>query len=334
MFQPAGMKALLLENLGPNFSGCRLIERDVPEPGPDEVLIRVEAAAINFVDLLMTTGGYQTKPPLPFVLGSDVAGRIEAVGRRVTGLPVGQEVMGMRLGGAFAQFSVIPASALKPKPERFTYAQSAAFGAAYYTSYVALTRRSHIRAGQWLLVHGASGGIGLAAVDIGRALGLKVIAASASREKLEILEREYRPEAVLHASGDFAQEVLKITAGAGADVIFDPVGGDVFERSRRCIAFNGEYLVLGFTSGRIPEVALNIALLKGFSIVGVRAGEYGRRFPDHAAADRAALWKLANDGILHPRVHAEFALEEWRRAFDLVATRQVVGRLVLCPQQE
>jgi NADPH2:quinone reductase len=325
------VKALQLQELGPDFCGCRLVEKRMPEPEAHEVLIRVEAAAVNFVDLLMTTGSYQTKPRLPFALGSDVAGRVAAVGPEAREFSVGQAVMGMRLGGAFAEYTALPASALQLKPDQFTFSQAAAFGAAYFTAYVALTRRSRVQPGQWLLVHGATGGVGLAAVDLGRALGLKVIAASASLQKLDIVRQEYQPQAVLHSMGEFREEVLQITGGAGADVIFDPVGGDVFDRSVRCVAFNGEYLVVGFTSGRIPEIPANIPLLKGFSVIGVRAGEYGRYFPEHAAQDRRALWKLADAGALHPRVDAEFVLEEWRGAFDALAARKVVGRVVLKP---
>jgi NADPH2:quinone reductase len=225
----------------------------------------------------------------------------------------------------------LPASVLKRKPENYTFSQAAAFGSAYFTAYVALSRRSHIQSGQWLLVHGAAGGVGLAAVDLGHALGLQVIASSASARKRELIALEYRPTALLDPSGDFREHVLRITNGAGADAIFDPVGGDVFDKSLRCVAFNGEYLVVGFTSGRIPHVPANIPLLKGFSIVGVRAGEYMRRFPDRAQEDKQALWTMARTGVIRPRVHAEYSLLNWRRAFDAVTHREVLGRVVLKP---
>lgn len=325
------MKALRLNALGEEYSGCALEEIVVPQPGPGEVRIRVLAAAVNFVDLLMTTGGYQNKPALPFTLGSDVAGIIDAVGPGVDAFRVGDEVMGMRMGGAFSEFAVLPSEAVNPKPAAFHFEHGAAYGAAYFSAYHALMRRGCVTAGDWVLIHGATGGLGLAAVDLARALDLRVIAGSGSPEKLDIVAREYAPAATLDTTGAFRDRVLELTGGRGVDVVLDPVGGELFRESTRCIAFDGRYLVVGFTSGEIPEMRLNIPLIKGFSVVGVRAGEYGRRFPERGAADRRALWHLADHGALSPRVHARFALEDWREAFDLLKKRGVVGRVVLCP---
>ena len=326
-----GMKALVLERLESDFAGCHVTDRPVPTPGSGEVLVRVESAALNFVDLLMTSGSYQTKPLLPFTLGSDVAGYVEALGENVEGFSVGDAVMGMQLGGAFAQFAVLPANVLRRKPDNWSLSQAAAFGAAYYTAYIALTRRSRIRANQWLLVHGAAGGVGLAAVDLGRALSLRVIAASASADKRQIIAREYQPAAVVDSSAGFCDEIMKITDGEGVAAVLDPVGGDVFDESLRCVAFDGEYLVVGFTSGRIPQAPANIPLLRGFSIVGVRAGEYGRHFPERATQDKQSLWELAQAGAISPRVHAEYGMLDWRNAFEAVAQRRVIGRIVLRP---
>ena len=181
-----------------------------------------------------------------------------------------------------------------------------------------------------MLVHGAAGGVGLAAVDLAKALGGKVIAASASDAKLKIVADEYAPDAVLNVTKGFREEVKAITGG-GADVIYDPVGGDVFDESTRCIAFDGRLLVVGFTSGRIPTVSVNLPLIKGFSVMGVRAGEYGRRFPDKGRENMDAVWKLANEGVIRPRVHAELPLGRWREAFDLLADRQVVGKAIIRP---
>jgi NADPH:quinone reductase len=193
-------------------------------------------------------------------------------------------------------------------------------------------RRAQARPGEWLLVHGAAGGVGLAAVDLGKILGLKVIAASASDEKLAIVAEEYAPEATLNvAGGGFRDVVRQITGGRGADIIYDPVGGDVFDESVRCIAFNGRLLSIGFTSGRIPTLPVNMALIKGFSLMGVRAGEYGRQLPAEGRENAEAIWRLADEGVIRPRIDAEYPLERWREAFDSLAERRVVGKAVIRP---
>jgi NADPH2:quinone reductase len=180
-------------------------------------------------------------------------------------------------------------------------------------------------------VHGASGGVGLAAVNYAQHLGCKVIAASASDAKLKIIADEYAPDAVVNVSGGFRERVKEITGGRGADVIYDPVGGDVFDESIRCIAFGGRILSIGFTSGRLPTLPVNIALIKGFSVHGVRAGEYGRQFPEKGAENNAAIWRLAEEGHMRPRVHAEFPLDGWREAYETLAQRSVVGKTIIRP---
>jgi NADPH2:quinone reductase len=323
------MRALVVERLAADYAGCALTEIDTPEPGPGDARVRVRAAAVNFPDLLMTRGDYQHKPPLPFVPGLEWAGEIDALGPDVTGWRLGDAVVGG--GRAFAEYAVAPAASLRAKPERLSFGEAAAFGAAYLTAYVALVRRARAEPGEWLLVHGAAGGVGLACVDLGKALGLKVIAASASRDKLDVVARDYAPDAVLHIAGGFREKVKALTGGLGADIIFDPVGGDVFDESVRCIAFDGRLLAVGFTSGRIPTIAVNMPLIKGFSVMGVRAGEYGRRFPERGAENQAAIWRLAEAGSVRPRVHAELPLAQWREAFDLLASREVIGKAVIRP---
>jgi NADPH2:quinone reductase len=279
----------------------------------------------------MTRGEYQFKPPLPFTPGLDLAGEVAALGEGVTGLQVGEAVVGgARLGG-FAEYAVLSADALKPKPARLSFGEAAAYGAAYLTAYVALVRRARLEPGEWVLVHGAAGGVGLAAVDLAKALGARVIAASASDEKLAQIQRLYAPDAVVNVSGGFREQVKDITGGRGADVIYDPVGGDVFDESVRCIAFDGRLLVIGFTSGRFPTVSVNLPLIKGFSVMGVRAGEYGRRFPEKGRENAQAVWRMANEGTIRPHVHAEFELDHWREAFDLLTNRRVVGKAVIRP---
>ncbi len=321
------MKALVCRELAADYAGVSLEDRPVPEPGKGEIRVRIKAASLNFPDLLMTEGKYQLKPELPFVLGMEFAGIVDALGEGAEGFVPGDAVAGGNRIGAFSDYAVVPAAALKKKPEAMGFAEAASYGAAYLTAYVSLVRRGNLQAGETLLVHGASGGVGLAAVDAGRLLGATVIATSASEEKRRIL-KEYGADHVLPASG-FREAVKDLTGGRGADVIFDPVGGDVFDESVRCIAFDGRLLVIGFTSGRIPSVNVNMPLIKGFSVVGVRAGEYGRQFPEKGRENQAAIWQWAEEGKVRPRIHAEVPLAEWRRAFGMMRDRQVVGKVAL-----
>jgi NADPH2:quinone reductase len=324
------MRALVVERLAPGYEGCALRDLPVPAPGPGEVRVRVRAAAVNFPDLLMTRGEYQHRPELPFTPGMEMSGEVEALGAGVTRWAVGDAIVGGAKTGGFSQFALAPAEALRPKPARLSFAEASAYHAAYLTAYVALVRRAQARPGDWVLVHGAAGGVGLACVDLAKRLGCRVIAASASDDKLKVLAEEYAPDAVINVTGGFRDEVKAITGG-GADIIYDPVGGDVFDESVRCIAFDGRLLVVGFTSGRIPTVSVNMPLIKGFSVVGVRAGEYGRRFPERGAENVQAVWDLADQGLIRPRVHAELPLAEWRAGFDLLADRKVIGKAVIRP---
>ncbi len=325
------MRALIVDRLGPDYEGVSLQDIPVPAPGPGEVLVRVKAAGVNFPDLLMTRGEYQMKPPLPFGLGMELSGEIAALGPSVEGWSVGQAIVGGAKLGGFAEFAILPAASLKAKPERLSFAQAAGYGAAYITAYVGLVRRGNLQPGDWVLVHGAAGGVGLAAVDMAKMMGARVIATSASDAKLKVLQDEYAPDAVLNVTNGFREQVKEITGGRGADIIYDPVGGDVFDESVRCIAFDGRLLVIGFTSGRIPTISVNMPLIKGFSVVGVRAGEYGRQFPERGRENQAAIWAMAVAGTVKPRVHAEVPLENWREAFELLAGRQVIGKAVIVP---
>jgi NADPH2:quinone reductase len=325
------MRALIVRELLPDFAGVEVGEVPTPSPGPGQVLLKVKAASVNFPDLLMTRGEYQLKPPLPVTPGLDLAGEVAVLGEGVAAFQIGDAVVGgARLGG-FAEYAVLDAAGLSPKPEALSFAEAAAYPAAYLTAYVSLVRRAQVQPGEWVLVHGAAGGVGLAAVDLAKVLGCRVIAASASNEKLAVIEREYAPDAVVNVTGGFREQVKAITGGRGADVIYDPVGGDVFDESVRCIAFDGRLLVVGFTSGRIPTISVNMPLIKGFSVMGVRAGEYGRQFPDKGRENARAVADLAASGKIKPRVHAELPLDQWRAAFDLLANRQVIGKAVIRP---
>ena len=324
------MKALVVERLAPDYGGTAVKEIETPVPQPGEVRIRVRAAAVNFPDLLQTRGEYQHKPDLPFISGMELAGEIEALGEGVTQWRVGDAVVGGARIGGISEFAVTPADRLRAKPAGLSFSQAAGFGTAYLTAYVSLVRYGKVQPGEWLLVHGAAGGVGLAAVDLGKHLGARVIAASASDAKLAAIQESYAPDAVVNVSQGFREKVKAITGG-GADVIYDPVSGDVFDESVRCIAFGGRLLVVGFTSGRIATISVNMPLIKGFSLIGVRAGEYGRRYPEQGRENQEAIWRLANEGRLNPRVDREYRLDEWREAFDSLAGRRVIGKAVIRP---
>lgn len=318
------MRAVVVSELLPGYQGVSVREVETPSPGPGQVLVRVRAAGVNFPDLLQTRGEYQHKPDLPFIAGMEAAGEVVEAG---AGFEKGERVVGAARG-AFAECAAI--SAPRRIPERFSFSQAAAFGTAYLTAYVSLVRRGQMQPGEWILVHGAAGGVGLAALDLGKALGGRMIAAGASDEKLAVAADLYGPEAVVNVTGGFKDRVRQITGG-GADIVYDPVGGDVFDESVRCIAFGGRLLSVGFASGRIPTLPVNMALIKGFSLVGVRAGEFGRRHPELGRENLEIIWRMAEEGRLTPRVHAEIPLDRWREAYDLLGERKVIGKAVIVP---
>jgi NADPH:quinone reductase len=324
------MQVLQVRELSSDLSGLALEEVPVPELSNDEVLVRIEAAALGFPDLLMTSGGYQAKPALPFVPGMEAAGtvvRCPAGGR----WREGDRVIVGALTGCVAQFGGFREEALMPLPPSMSVEQGAALRAAYLTAWVALVRRGHAQPGEWLLVHGAAGGVGLAAVDLGLALGLNVIAVASTEAKRLAIQTLYDPQHVIPAGPGFREKVLEITGGRGADLIFDPVGGDIFDESTRCIAFDGRLLVVGFAAGRIPQIGVNMPLIKGYSIVGVRAGEYGRRFPERGAENLESILQMAGEGLIRPHVDACFPLHAWKKAYQAMASRSVVGRSVILP---
>lgn len=324
------MKALKVRSLSPDLSGVELAEVPQPQRQPGQVLVQIRAASLNFPDLLMTKGEYQMKPALPFTLGLELAGEVLEADADARFLP-GDRVFGGQKTGAFAECITLDATALRPIPAGMNFATAAAFGAAYGTAYTALVELGGIRPGQWVLVHGATGGVGLAACDLAKALGARVIAASGSPAKLEALQAACQPDAVLLAQGKFREQVAEITGGALCDLVYDPVGGDIFDESTRCVAFGGKLLVVGFAGGRIADISTNIPLIKGFSVVGVRAGEYARRFPERGKAIRDAMLALAAEGKLTPHIDRVLPLERWREAFDAMARREIVGKVVLEP---
>ena len=320
------MRALQVAALSDDLSGVALVDLPTPSCGPGQLLVRVRAASLNYPDLLMTRGGYQLKPPLPFTLGMEMAGEVvEGEGDFAAGDRV---VAGTRLG-SFAELVAVDAAAARRVPDGMSSAEAAAVGAAYLTAWVGLVALGRMHAGDQVLVHGATGGVGLAAVDLAGALGARVIATSRSPDKLKRLAALYPVEATLPAVR-FRDEVKRLTGG-GADLVFDPVGGDTFDESTRCIGWGGRLLVVGFTSGRIATVPTNIPLIKGFSVVGVRAGEDGRRDPVAGRAAADAVWRLAAERRIRPHVDACFSLSRWREAFEAMASATHLGKLVIEP---
>lgn len=322
------MKALIVHALSDDLSGTSVVDTAMPVRRPGQLLVRIGAASLNFPDLLMSRGGYQLKPALPFTLGMEMAGEVVEADAD-SGFAVGDRVVaGTRLG-SFAEYVAVDASTTRRVPAAMDFATAAAVGAAYLTAYVALVRLGAMRAGERVLVHGATGGVGLAAVDLATALGAKVIATSRSANKLATVAADYPDAIVLPATG--FRETVKELTGGGADLVFDPVGGDVFDESTRCIGFGGRLLIVGFTSGRIATVATNIPLIKGFSIIGVRAGEYGRQFPDRGRENGDAIWAMAAEGRIRPRVDRRYLLAEWRSAFADMAASRHVGKIIIEP---
>ena len=321
------MKAVLVTALSPDLSGVELAEVERPR---GEVVVRMRAASLNYPDLLMTRGDYQFKPEPPFIAGLEMAGEVVEAAPG-SGFAVGDRVRGGAKTGAFAEYVALPASALRHMPEGMDFPAAAAMGAAYHTAYVALVEIGGLQAGQTVLVHGASGGVGLAACDLARALGGRVIAATHRKDKLEMLRAVARPDAAILNTGRFREDIARMTDGRLCDLVFDPVGGDVFDESTRCVTFGGKLLVIGFVSGRIPEIAVNIPLIKGFSVVGVRAGEYARRFPERGEHVARAIDTLASEGRIAPHVDCTLPLASWREAFERMERGDIVGKLVLEP---
>lgn len=320
-------RALICHALADDLSTLSVGDVPVPPPGAGEVRVRMRAAALNFPDLLMTQGKYQYKPEPPFTPGMEGAGEVVALGEGVSGFKAGDEVTVGARCGLMAEEVNVHASQLRPKAAAMGWAEAACYSAAWITAYVALVRKGEIKSGETLLVHGAAGGVGMAAVDLGLELGARIIATASTEEKRAVL-RARGAHHVIAPSG-FREEVKQLTDGRGADVIYDPVGGDVFDESTRCIAFDGRLLVIGFAGGRIPVVNANIPLIKGFSVVGVRAGEYGRRFPERAKEDWAALRKLADAGKIKPYVGFSAPLDAALSAFQAMAERRVIGKAVV-----
>ena len=322
------MKAVLCKTYGPPES---LLVEEVasPAPGPGEVIVSVKAASVNFPDVLIIENKYQVKPPLPFSPGSEFAGVVKEVGDGVTGIAPGDRVMAITAYGAFAEEVKTEARKLLPLPSGMDFAQAAAFGLTYATSDFALRDRGELKAGETLLVLGAAGGVGIAAIEIGKALGARVIACASTGDKLDVCREHGADETINYATDDFRERIKQLTGGAGADVVYDPVGGPYTEPALRSIAWRGRLLVVGFAAGEIPKIPLNLTLLKGCSIVGVFWGEFTRREPQHFAEAMQRLAGWYAEGKLKPHVSETFPLERAADALTLMAERKVTGKVVL-----
>ncbi len=325
------MRAMICKEYGPPES---LVLGELPRPELDgnDIRIRVHACGVNFPDTLIIQGKYQLKPPMPFAPGGEVAGEVIEVGDKVTGLKVGDRVMALTGFGGFAEEAVTNVNRAIPIPPGMDYVTAAGFSMVYGTSYHALVQRGRLKAGENLLVLGASGGVGLAAVEIGKALGARVIAAASSPEKLAVAKEHGADELIDYSKEDLKERVKELTGGNGADVIYDPVGGDAFDACLRAINWDGRLLVIGFASGRIPQAPANLPLLKGSSIVGVFWGAFVNRDPKTNFQNFQHLFQLYAEGKIKPHVCRTYPLEQAADALNDLLERRVTGKVVLTPQ--
>jgi NADPH2:quinone reductase len=306
-----------------------LEDRDDPVPGPGEVLIDVAAAGINFPDLLMIAGKYQVKTPPPFIPGNELAGTVSGLGEGVTQFKVGDQVMAVAYGGAFAEKLVVNTRTVVPIPQQLDFVRSAGFLINYSTSYHALKQSAQIQSGETLLVLGAAGGVGITAVEIGKALGARVIAAASSDAKLEFAKQAGADDLINYTDQSLRDAIRDITDDKGVDVVYDPVGGDLAQQALRGLAWHGRFLVVGFASGDIPKFPANLALLKEASIVGVWFGTWSDKNPQEQVQNLEEIFKLVASGKLAPRVTESYALEHYVQAFNAIAERRALGKVVL-----
>jgi NADPH2:quinone reductase len=322
------MKAVLCKAYGPPES-LVLEEVDAPEPGPGQVLIDVHASALNFPDVLMIAGKYQSQPPFPFSPGGEIAGVVSRLGAGTTAFKVGDRVFGGVGVGGFAEQLCARASALRLMPEKMSFEQASGISTTYGTSYYALKQRADLKPGETLLVLGAGGGVGLAAVELGKAMGARVIAAASSQEKLAAAKAAGADELIDYSDGELKDKVKALTDGHGADVIYDPVGGDLFNQCMRCINWYGRVLVIGFAGGDIPKVPINLILLKSCQVVGVFFGAWSARCADEAAQNFQEILALYEQGRIDPLIGRTFALNEFAQALRCLSERQAIGKVVV-----
>jgi NADPH2:quinone reductase len=322
------MKAWLCEDpIG--VDALKWTEMPTPQPGPDEVLIEIKAASLNFPDILIVQNKYQIKPNLPFVPGSEYAGVIQAVGANVKHLSIGQSVACLSGTGGFGTHTLAPAHLCVALPDGFPMVDAAAFIMIYATSYHALIDRAQLKSGETVLVLGAAGGVGSAAIQIAKAAGAKVIAAASTKEKCDLCTRLGADEVINYSQENLRDQIKLLTQGKGPDVIYDPVGGEFAEPAFRSIAWRGRYLVVGFASGPIPSLPLNLALLKGASIVGVFWGDFAKREPKANSEMMQILLDWYRDSKIKPPIDSQISMDNLAQAYARMGSRQVMGKLVL-----
>lgn len=302
-----------------------------PQPAPGQVVIDIKAAGVNFPDVLIIQGKYQFKPALPFTPGSEVAGVVRAVGDGVAHWKAGDRVIAFCAHGGFAQQLAVPAQALMPMPAGMDFDIAAAITLTYGTSHHAIVDRAALKSGETMLVLGAAGGVGLAAIEIGKALGARVIAAASSADKLAVCVEHGADATINYTTEDLREAIKAATGGNGPDVIYDPVGGIYAEAAFRAIGWRGRYLVVGFANGEIPKLPLNLTLLKGASLVGVFWGEYAKREPKASMAAMGQLLGWLKEGKIRPHISARYALQDTAQALNDMAARKVTGKVVILP---
>lgn len=325
------MHAMIADEWG-EPSDLRLVELPDPAPQEGEVSIDVRAIGCNFADILMVQGKYQVKPPFPFSPGGEIAGVVREVGPKVTGISPGDRAVALLGWGGYATVAVARANDVVRMPDDMPFEHGAAFGIVYQTAYFGLVYRGALQAGETLLVHAAAGGVGLAAVQIGKALGARVLATAGTPAKLELAREHGADEAFDYSSDDWVDRVKDATGGKGADVIYDPVGGKIFDLSTKCIAFSGRLLVIGFASGQIPTIQANRILIKNISVVGLHWGAYRQHEPDRIRQAMQALFDLYSEGTVRPLVSSTHPLENAAAALDEIASRRSVGKVLLLPR--
>jgi NADPH2:quinone reductase len=321
------MLAWTVHEFGDYKDKLMLENRDLPRVQGSEALIKVKAAGVNFFDILNIAGKYQIKAPLPFVPGGEAAGEVIEAGEACD-LKEGERVM-TNQSGAFAEFMIVPRNGFYRIPENMSDADAAAFQINYQTSYFALVYRAGLQPAEFLLVHGGAGGVGTAAIQIGKALGARIIATAGSPEKLQICRQCGAEFLINYRTEDFVAKVKEITDGRGADVIYDPVGGDVFDQSTKCIAWEGRIVVIGFTSGRIPSFRTNRALLKNMSVIGLWWGSYRKHKPQLMDQTQERLYQMYAAGSIKPVIHSVHDLKDLPEALALIESRQSYGKVVL-----
>ena len=304
-------------------------EVDDPKPGSGQVLLEIKAASVNFPDVLMIQGLYQNQPPMPFIPGAECSGVISEIGEGVDSCSVGDHVFVMAGTGCFAEKLVVDAASVTLIPKAMDFPVAAALPMTYGTSLYSLKQRANLQPGETLLVLGAAGGVGLSAVEIGKAMGARVIATASTDEKCNVAKDHGADEIINYSNGEFKDTVKSMTDGKGADVIYDPVGGDVFDQSLRCISWEGRLLVIGFTSGRIPSAPANLALLKSCDIVGVFWGAFVERTPKINLQNFEKLYQWIEEGYIKPRISMKVTLKNTLDAMQAIADRKIIGKAIV-----